>query len=247
MEILREWTARMSHRLFALTSDSWLIRLAVWTCAAMVVGIPLKIWNAIRIEQSLEEQKRLLLEARLDALQRRSIRTSSLTPQFHRFARPLPPEQARELIVKLANILRKMLNEHDAFVPFRDELGTTDDYLSIEIAVLAQKSSPSQEIDPQTWNPGSQHAVAALVENSIKHGLEPRSPAAPSPCAAAWSTANSLSKLKTMASHAPGRAHTSGVPSGHRHRMRNVRERLEVLYGGAALFEVMSGPAAEPG
>ncbi len=52
MEILREWTARMSHRLFALTSDSWAIRLAVWTCAAMVVGIPLKIWNAIRIEQS---------------------------------------------------------------------------------------------------------------------------------------------------------------------------------------------------
>jgi two-component system LytT family sensor kinase len=70
MEVLREWTSRHSHRLFALTSDSWGVRIAIWACAAMVVGIPLKIWNAIRIEQSLEEQKRLLLEARLDALQR---------------------------------------------------------------------------------------------------------------------------------------------------------------------------------
>jgi len=33
-----------------------------------VVGIPLKIWNAIRIDRQLEEQRRLLLEARLDAL-----------------------------------------------------------------------------------------------------------------------------------------------------------------------------------
>ena len=34
-------------------------------CSPVVVGIPLKIWNQIRIEQKLEEQSRLLLEARL--------------------------------------------------------------------------------------------------------------------------------------------------------------------------------------
>ena len=76
----------------------------------MVVGIPLKIWNAIRIEQSLEEQKRLLLEARLDALQRQInphflFNTLNSIASLVRFR----PEQARELIVKLANILRKML------------------------------------------------------------------------------------------------------------------------------------------
>jgi two-component system LytT family sensor kinase len=41
---------------------------------------------------------------------------------------------------------------------------------------------------------------------------------------------------------APGRAHTSGVLQGTGIGMRNVRERLEVLYGDAALFEVMSRP-----
>src|SRR5271169_5036706 len=63
MEIAREsLAAAYPTRLFALIAPTWLIRLAVYACAAMVVGIQLKIWNAIRIEHKLEEQKRLLLE-----------------------------------------------------------------------------------------------------------------------------------------------------------------------------------------
>jgi two-component system LytT family sensor kinase len=247
MEVLREWTARMSHRrLFALVSDSWLIRLAIWTCAAMVVGIPLKIWNAIRIEQSLEEQKRLLLEARLDALQRQInphflFNTLNSIASLVRFR----PEQARELIVKLANILRKMLHEHDAFVPFRDELATTDDYLSIEIARFgAEKLTVAREIAPETLEiPVPSMLLQPLVENSIKHGLEPR-------------IAGGVITLRSRLEHgkliveveddgvgiAPGRAHSSGVLQGTGIGMKNVRERLEVLYGGAALFDVTSRP-----
>ncbi|MGC2298066.1 MAG: histidine kinase [Acidobacteriaceae bacterium] len=247
MEVLREWTSRMSHRrLFALVSDSWLIRLAIWTCAAMVVGIPLKIWNAIRIEQSLEEQKRLLLEARLDALQRQInphflFNTLNSIASLVRFR----PEQARELIVKLANILRKMLHEHDAFVPFRDELATTDDYLSIEIARFgAEKLSVAREIAPQTLEiPVPSMLLQPLVENSIKHGLEPR-------------IAGGVITLRSRLEHgkliveveddgvgiAPGRAHSSGVLQGTGIGMKNVRERLEVLYGDAALFDVTSRP-----
>ena len=55
---------------FGLHSNSWWVELAICASAPVVVGIPLKIWNAIRIEKKLEEQGRLLLEARLDALQR---------------------------------------------------------------------------------------------------------------------------------------------------------------------------------
>ncbi len=246
MEILREWTARMSHRLFALVSDSWLIRIAIWTCAAMVVGIPLKIWNAIRIEQSLEEQKRLLLEARLDALQRQInphflFNTLNSIASLVRFR----PEQARDLIVKLANILRKMLHEHDAFVPFRDELASTDDYLSIEIARFgAEKLSVARKIDPETLEiPVPSMLLQPLVENSIKHGLEPR-------------IGGGVITLRSRLDHgrlvieveddgvgiAPGRAHSSGVLQGTGIGMKNVRERLEVLYGDAALFDVSSRP-----
>jgi two-component system LytT family sensor kinase len=247
MEILRELLARMyPGRLFALVSDTWIIRLAVWACAAMVVGIPLKIWNAIRIEQSLEEQKRLLLEARLDALQRQInphflFNTLNSIASLVRFR----PEQARELIVKLANILRKMLQEHDAFVPFRDELATTDDYLSIEIARFgAEKLRVAREIDPATVEiPVPSMLLQPLVENSIKHGLEPR---------IAGGTVTLRSRLEGTrlvieveddgVGIAPGRAHSSGVLQGTGIGMKNVLERLQVLYGEAALFDVTSRP-----
>ncbi|HEY1500191.1 MAG TPA: histidine kinase [Acidobacteriaceae bacterium] len=246
MEVLREWTARISHRLFALVSDSWLIRIAIWTCAAVVVGIPLKIWNAIRIERSLEEQKRLLLEARLDALQRQInphflFNTLNSIASLVRFR----PEQARELIVKLANILRKMLQEHDAFVPFRDELATTDDYLSIEIARFgAEKLSVAREIGPETLEiPVPSMLLQPLVENSIKHGLEPR-------IAGGVITLRSRLEQEKLVIEveddgvgiAPGRAHSSGVLQGTGIGMKNVRERLEVLYGDAALFDITSRP-----
>ena len=87
-------------------------------CAPIVVGIPLKIWNAIRIERKLEEQGRLLLEARLDALQRQ-INPHFLFNTLNSITSLVrsKPELAREMIVKLANILRVLLKDREAFVP----------------------------------------------------------------------------------------------------------------------------------
>ena len=247
MEILREWANRISHgRLFALVSNSWIIRIAIWTCAAMVVGIPLKIWNAVRIEQSLEEQKRLLLEARLDALQRQInphflFNTLNSIASLVRFR----PEQARELIVKLANILRKMLSEHDAFVPFREEIAITDDYLSIEIARFGpEKLSVAREIDPATLEiPVPSMLLQPLVENSIKHGLEPRIAGGAITLRSRLEQGRLVIEVEDDGvGIAPGRTHTSGVLQGTGIGMRNVRERLEVLYGDAALFDVTSRP-----
>nr|WP_252263569.1 histidine kinase [Paracidobacterium acidisoli] len=247
MEIAREWMAKIyPHRLFALRSESWLIRVAVWACAAMVVGIPLKIWNAIRIEQTLEEQKRLLLEARLEALQRQInphflFNTLNSIASLVRFR----PEQARELIVKLANILRALLKERDAWVPFREELGFTDDYLGIEVVRFgAGKLKVVKEIDPETLElPVPSMLLQPLVENSIKHGLEPR---------ISGGTITLRSRLKDGrlmieveddgVGIAPGREHTSGVLRGSGIGMKNVRERLEVLYGDAAEFDITSRP-----
>ena len=48
--------------------SQWWVQALVWLSAPIDVGIALKVWNALRIELKLEEQKRLLLEARLDAL-----------------------------------------------------------------------------------------------------------------------------------------------------------------------------------
>jgi two-component system LytT family sensor kinase len=247
MEICREWLAQLyPHRLFALLTDSWLIRLAVWTCAAMVVGIPLKVWNAIRNERFLEEQKRLLLEARLDALQRQInphflFNTLNSIASLVRFR----PEQARELIVKLANILRVLLKERDLYVPLRDELSFTDDYLGIEVMRFgAEKLRVVKEIDPDTLDlPVPSMLLQPLIENSIKHGLEPR-------MSGGTITLRSRIEMDRMIIEieddgvgiAPGRTHSSGVLRGTGIGMKNVRERLEVLFGEAALFDVTSRP-----
>ncbi len=248
LEICRDWLNRMyPHRLFALSTTNWWVRVAVWACAAMVVGIPLKIWNTIRIEQKLEEQKRLLLEARLDALQRQInphflFNTLNSIASLVRFR----PEQARELIVKLANILRALLKDHDSYVQLREELNFTDDYLSIEVVRFgADKLKVVKEIDPATLElPVPSMILQPLIENSIKHGLEPR---------ISGGTITIRSRLdgdKLMieieddgVGIAPGRSHSSGVlHQGTGIGMNNVRERLDVLFGDAAIFDVTSRP-----
>jgi two-component system LytT family sensor kinase len=247
MEVGREWLARLyPHRLFALRTGSWPVRFAIWACAPIVVGIPLKVWNAIRTERSLEEQKRLVLEARLDALQRQInphflFNTLNSIASLVRFR----PEQARELIVKLANILRALLKDHDSYILLRDELSFTDDYLSIEVVRFgADKLKVVKEIDPQTLEiPVPSMLLQPLVENSIKHGLEPRIGGGTITLRSRMERGSLIIEVEDDGvGIAPGRSHSSGVLRGTGIGMKNVRERLEVLFGEAALFDVTSRP-----
>ncbi len=249
LELTREWLAdEYPHRIFALPDDSWWMRLAIWTCSAMVVGIPLKIWNAIRIEQKLEEQKRLLLEARLDALQRQ-INPHFLFNTLNSIASlvRMRPEQARELIVKLANILRALLKDHDSYVPFREELSFTEDYLGIEVVRFgAEKLRVVKQIEPGTLDlPVPSMLLQPLVENSIKHGLEPRISGGTITLRSRLEDGTLIIEVEDDGvGISPDRALRTGVleHKGTGIGMRNVRERLEVLYGDGAVFEVTSRP-----
>jgi len=248
LEMCRGWLHdRYPNRLFALTSENWWVRIAIWASAAMVVGIPLKIWNTIRIEQKLEEQKRLLLEARLDALQRQInphflFNTLNSIASLVRFR----PEQARELIVKLANILRALLKDHDSYVQLRDELNFTDDYLGIEVVRFgADKLKVVKEIDPATLElPVPSMILQPLIENSIKHGLEPRISGGTITIRSRLDGSKLMIEVEDDGvGIAPGRSHSSGVlHQGTGIGMNNVRERLEVLFGDAATFDVSSRP-----
>jgi two-component system LytT family sensor kinase len=251
LEIVREWVARnLPHktgprRLFALDTGVLSLQMLVWLCAPMVVGIALKVWNALRIELKLEEQKRLLLEARLDALQRQ-INPHFLFNTLNSIASlvRMKPELARQMTVKLANILRALLKDHDTYVPLREELSFTDDYLDIEVVRFGtEKLRVEKEIDPETLDvlvPSI--LLQPLIENSIKHGLEPR---------IHGGTVTLRSRLKGdrvmievaddgvgMVARPPSELRRSGAGIG----MKNVRERLEVLYGTQARFTVVSNP-----
>jgi two-component system LytT family sensor kinase len=247
---------RYPAHFFEMHSHYWLVELAICACAPVVVGIPLKIWNAVRIDRKLEEQSRLLMEARLDALQRQ-INPHFLFNTLNSIASLVrsKPELAREMVVKLANILRVLLKHREAFVPFSEELAFTDDYLDIEVVRFGDKLRVVKDIADATLPilvPSM--LLQPLIENSIKHGLEPRIGVGtvtlrsmivpdgrllieveddgigmdPEP-------AESITRLGSQEVRA-GASNGSGIG------MRNVRERMEVLYGSQSEVEVVSRP-----
>ncbi len=246
MEMIRDWIAyEFPHRLFALVASQWWLQALVWLSAPIVVGIALKVWNALRIELKLEEQQRLLLEARLDALQRQ-INPHFLFNTLNSIASlvRMKPELAREMIVKLANILRALLKEHDSYVPLSEELKFTDDYLDIEVVRFgADKLRVEKQIDPRTLGvlvPSI--LLQPLIENSIKHGLDPR---------INGGTVTLRSRLEgdrvriEVADDGVGmgnRPASALSRSGGGIGMKNVQERLDVLYGNQARISVVSNP-----
>jgi two-component system LytT family sensor kinase len=237
-------------RYFDLYSDVVWVQLLICACAPVVVGIPLKIWNAIRIERKLEEQGRLLLEARLDALQRQ-INPHFLFNTLNSIASLVrsQPELSREMIVKLANILRVLLKDREAFVPFSEELAFTDDYLDIEVVRFGEKLKVVKEIAEDTLHvvvPGM--VLQPLIENSIKHGLEPRISGG-TVTLRSRITAEGMLRVEVeddgvgMAPERKDVSLMSGlVRPGTGIGMRNVRERMEVLYGDLASLEINSRP-----
>jgi two-component system LytT family sensor kinase len=146
---------------------------ALYLATLFAVAIPLKIWNNTRNERKLEEQQRLLVEARLAAL------TNQINPHFlfntlnsvSSLIRT-DPDQARVMLVKLSKVLRRLLRKHENFSALRDELSFIEDYLSIEVVRFGDKLRFETDVAPDTLDmlvPSM--LLQPLVENSIKHGL----------------------------------------------------------------------------
>ena len=113
------------------------------------IGTELKIWNSVRIQIKLEEQERLLLHSRMEALQNQInphflFNTLNSVSSLVRF----DPDTARELIIKLATILRRLLSSGDAFVPLREELEFIDNYLDIEVVRFGRDKL---QVSEGTW------------------------------------------------------------------------------------------------
>jgi two-component system LytT family sensor kinase len=211
----------------------------------MVVAICLKMWNALRIELKLEEQKRLVLEARLDALQRQInphflFNTLNSIASLVRFR----PDLAREMIVKLANLLRAMLKDHGTYVPLREELSFTDDYLDIEVVRFGtEKLKVVKELDDRTLDvlvPSI--LLQPLIENSIKHGLEPRIHGGTITLRSRMQNESLVVEVEDDGVGITQKASSLLEGEGNGIGMKNVQERLEVLYGNRARFTVVSRP-----
>jgi len=215
---------------------------ALYGTTLIAVAIPLKIWNTTRTEKKLEEQERLLVEARLAAL------TSQINPHFlfntlnsvSSLIRT-NPNQARLMVVKLSKVLRRLLRKHENFSALRDELSFIEDYLSIEVARFGDKLRFETEVADDTLDmlvPSM--LLQPLVENSIKHGLSSK-------------VEGGTIRIRTHRSDA--RLHILveddgvGIPEAklatlleHGIGVSNVNERLRVLFGNDYRMWIDSQP-----
>ena len=210
---------------------------------AVGVGLPLRIWNNVRIELKLEEQQRLLMQARMESL------TSQINPHFlfntlntvSAFIRT-EPDQARDVLLKLSNILRRHLKSQLNFVSLKQELEFVDDYLDIEVLRFGKdKLQINREIDPEALPMAVPNMLLQpLVENSLKHGIAPRIEGSVLSLGARRSNGRLVIQV---ADNGVGiqldrqkQIFASGIG------ISNVLERLKVTYGEDFLFDVDSRP-----
>jgi len=176
LELLRQALGGKWGRIFYHHPHTpWLLGLVVFA-TVLCVAIPIKIWNSARIEHRLQEQEKLLMAARVQAL------ANQINPHFlfntltsiSSLIRT-QPETARTLIVKLSGLLRRLLRAQEHFVTLREELEAIDEYLGIEAVRFGSKLTIEKSIDPATLDAVlPSMLLQPLVENSIKHGLSPK-------------------------------------------------------------------------
>jgi two-component system LytT family sensor kinase len=228
--------------LFAIDPHwNWWLILSV-LATVMAVAVPLKIWNNTRIEMNLERHQQLLLKARMDAL------SSQINPHFlfntlntvSSLIR-VDPDLARGVVLKLSNILRRLLRKHETFVSLKEELSFIDDYLDIEVARFGDNLEFVREIDDAALDAFiPSMLLQPIVENCLKHGLASKLEGG---------------RIFLRTKNIDGRLHIEIEDNGagiseekmpHVYvegiGLSNVRERLRVLYSTDFRLEIQSRP-----
>ncbi len=238
--VLQQTKKAFPNHTFALQNPSWLVTLAIYLGTVMCVAIALKVLNNTRIEMKLEEQDRLLLQARMEALQSQInphflFNTLNSVSSLVRF----DPDTARVMIVKLSNILRRLLRKGDNFVRLREEFDFIDDYLDIEVVRFGkEKLKVVKELEPETLDAIVPSMILQpLVENSIKHGLSGKIDGG---SIYLRSNLRSGKLVIEVEDDGVGLEATAERPTGTGIGLANVQERLKVLYGDAARVELDS-------
>lgn len=230
---------------FSLESPKLWVEALIYATSLTVIGTELKIWNGVRIQIKLEEQERLLLQARMEALQNQInphflFNTLNSVSSLVRF----DPDTARELIIKLANILRRLLHSSDAFVPLREELEFIDNYLDIEVVRFGRdKLRVVKELDtPSLDTMVPSMLLQPLVENSIKHGLASKIEGGSIYLRSRLTDSQLIVEVEDDGV-GMGSANLLERPTGLGGTgigMANVAERLKVLYGDTARMTIDS-------
>jgi len=143
------------------------------------------------------------------------------------------PDQARQLISKLADILRYNLERTEELIDIHIALQQVKDYVAIEQARFGDKLTVRFDIDPvESMIPCL--LIQPLVENAILHGIQPSS----APGMVSVSVKQMGERVKvTISDSGVGISQPiidalySGDINQHHIGLSNVHQRLTMLYG----------------
>jgi two-component system LytT family sensor kinase len=244
LEIIRQTLGHRfgEYRIFYLAPPTTWVGGLVVLATVLCVAIPIKIWNSARIEHRLQEQEKLLMMARMEAL------ASQINPHFlfntltsiSSLIRS-QPETARTLIVKLSGLLRRLLRSQEHFVTLREEIEAIDEYLDIEAIRFGPQLQIEKAIAADTLDAlVPSMLLQPLVENSIKHGLAPKIGTGRITIRSVRQNGHAIiDVIDNGVGVTPGQADRAGVGGIG---LRNVNERLRVIYGANYQLQLDSVP-----
>jgi two-component system, LytTR family, sensor kinase len=246
LELLRQALgARFgAEQIFFLGSPRPWTMLMVVLATVLAVATPIKIWNSARIEHRLQEQEKLLLAAKIEALK------SQINPHFlfntlasiSSLVRS-QPDTARTLITKLSGLLRRLLRSHQHFVTLREELESIDEYLDIEVIRFGPKLTVKKDISPDTIDVIVPSMILQpLVENSIKHGLARK--VGPGTITIRSWRERGRAVIEVEDDGTGVVLDRTDQPISNGIGLANVRERLQVIYGAAYQLKLNSEPGS---
>ena len=222
---------RFGPGLFLLHPTTWWLWALLLLATVLCVAIPIKIWNSARIEHRLAEQEQLLMTARVSAL------ANQINPHFlfntltsiSSLIRS-QPETARVLIVKLSGLLRRLLRHQDHFVTLREELAAIDEYLDIERVRFGPTLVVEKQIDEASLDAVVPSMILQpLIENSIKHGLGRKVGEGRITIRSAKRAGHTVIEVIDNGIGMTANPIESDAQGGI--GLRNVNERLKVIYG----------------
>ncbi|HEY2905939.1 MAG TPA: histidine kinase [Vicinamibacterales bacterium] len=235
----------LHHRLFVLAPEAGATAWAMFMvllATVLCVATPIKIWNNARIEHRLQEQEKLLLAAKIEAL------ANQINPHFlfntltsiSSLIRT-QPETARMLITKLSGLLRRLMRSTDHFVTLREELESIDEYLDIEVVRFGPQLTVDKRISPATLDVIVPSMILQpLVENSIKHGLASKVGGGRITITTSLRDGHAIIEIVDdgLGMSEDRLEHAFGDGIG----LNNVNERLRTIYGAGCQLKLTSEP-----
>ena len=207
----------------------WLLRNLL--VAMVLAGIVLRYFY---LQQQLQVQQKMELQARLDALRAR-IRPHFLFNTLNSVASLIMsrPEAAERVVEDLAELLRVNLQEGRRDVTVADELRICELYLGIEQLRLGERLRVDWQVDPAVLErPMPSLILQPLVENAVYHGVS-QLPAGGTILVRVSDAQGRISvAVENPAPQSPARS------DGHQIALDNIGQRLQALYGSAGHMEV---------